>query len=980
MHAYFSAQQTADEARRAGGTASEAKGDFRGSELHRAETMRLYELILADYVNFDRNDEVLLNLGFNLSETGRPQEAEQRYLMLLDRFRRSRFAADAAVMLGDLYFDVVGNLAKARAQYEWAAKSSSARIQTYAVYKLAWCDFNVGNYEGAREKLQATVSMAEQQKNDRVFTDLKTESLSDLVRVFVELKRPADAVDYFKHHAPSERQVDLLIRLADGLQSGGFHEPAVGLYLQLITSHAVDRRMPMLHMAAIRSFEKLKQRDQVKTLASSLGRLLMPQSAWMKANHVDAALVLETLASSEESLRIVVTEYHQEATKTSKRETWQLSRSLYETYLSVFAERRDVVWLNPNLIQMQFYFAEVLWALQAWRQAADAYKNVILNYDVAAPQVRSTDDKKHRKLAAYSAILATERLLGEGNADEISRKEIEQKLIFACDRFVEQYRDDSRAVDVAVRAASLLIGPEDWPTAMARLQRIAADFHDSPHAPRALAQAVSLAMANQRMDLVIEAGTRFIAEFPSSPLQLQVRQSLATAYEKGVDLLSAAQMNESLQAQWELPDAAFNAAVLYAASSRRADATRMLQLYVTRWPKRPDVPSIYLRMAELMVDDGQAALAWATCERFQALFRSDRRATEFDRLVCLHRQFVLAPALKKDSERKRLGQAIVAKVPTLKLGDAERQAAQAMAAEVLVTQMEEIDRPLEAIVFTDVGALKRQLSKAEAQLASLDKLATQVLDKKSAKWIVAALTLWGKSAIHVAKAIGDVPNPPGLSPEEADLFRTEIDRQLVAPLVAKAEKSIKMAIAKSIEFSVVSPWSKVAREMAATLKYEVPPQRSTAAFVGNEIRTHSNGDRSDVEVNTQLALVHRRAGRLEQAELTLRQILQRRQDDLSVYKNLVQVLIDQKKIDAARFVNELISKQSKSDPYVYNAWGQIEYLRGDVARAAEAFSAALDADSNFGPAAYNLGAVAREVGDAEKAERFFARAKQLGVS
>ncbi|MBL8939489.1 MAG: gliding motility protein U, partial [Archangium sp.] len=135
MLKYFEQQKDADEKKNRGEKVSEPKEDHRESELYRSETMRLYETILREYPSYERKDEVLFNLAYNLYETGKRDGAVKRYEELLKSYPGSKFVPDTYVQLGNHYFDVANVLEKARSYFEKAFATSNPRIKSYALYK-----------------------------------------------------------------------------------------------------------------------------------------------------------------------------------------------------------------------------------------------------------------------------------------------------------------------------------------------------------------------------------------------------------------------------------------------------------------------------------------------------------------------------------------------------------------------------------------------------------------------------------------------------------------------------------------------------------------------------------------------------------------------------------------------------------------------------------------------------------------------------
>ena len=128
--------------------------------------MRIYEDILRDYPKYPQRDEVLFSLGYNAYELGRREVAVARYEELIRDFPKSQFVPDAYIQLGNHYFEN-NKLEPARENYEKARDSGVPKIYAYAVYKLAWCDYNTpGGYEAGLKKMHEVVDYA-QKHGDR---------------------------------------------------------------------------------------------------------------------------------------------------------------------------------------------------------------------------------------------------------------------------------------------------------------------------------------------------------------------------------------------------------------------------------------------------------------------------------------------------------------------------------------------------------------------------------------------------------------------------------------------------------------------------------------------------------------------------------------------------------------------------------------------------------------------------------------------
>jgi tetratricopeptide (TPR) repeat protein len=487
MKKFQDEQATFDKARDKGSKGKEPKEDHRESELYRSETMRLYETILKEYPAYERKDEVLFSLGYNLFEIGKKDQAVKRYNELIKNYPSSKFVPDTYVQLGNYYFDTMNDLQHARENYQKAYKSSVPKIKSYALYKLAWCDYNDHAYDDALKKMQDVVDFAE--KNGKEMVDLKNEALNDMVQVYVQLDRPDDAMDFFRRKAAKKRQTRLISKMAYQLSDAGHFDSAIKCFRQLLTDQPLTVDAPELQQAIVKAFEGMRKREQVKTEIKRLVDLYHPGSDWWTANAAKQEVLRNAFNVTEEAMRQMVTEYHQEAQKTKQVETYRLARDIYKQYVDAFASSQDPAFVSDFAFDMRFYYAEILWALEEWDNAAAAYDAVVKFKIPDRDTAKEASHEKYRQVASYDELLAYGKLvkiergqlaksdLKEGqkvdeqkkkgsiekgqkitkrSAKELEEKPLtkyEQLLADACDQYNKSHPGNQDEIDVRYQAA-----------------------------------------------------------------------------------------------------------------------------------------------------------------------------------------------------------------------------------------------------------------------------------------------------------------------------------------------------------------------------------------------------------------------------------------------------------------------------------------------------------------------------------------------
>ncbi len=485
------------------------KADHRPSEAVRTRAMEAYARLLTTFPKYQRRDEVLFSLAYDLEDVGRGDEAVDRYRALIRDFPRSRYAPDAWLELGNHAFDK-GNLAAAQDAYQHAARIGSARVRNYATYKLAWCDFNLGEFEGAREKLAGVVDGSA--GGTKTMLDLRTEALVDLTRVYVRLDRPQDALAYFQRNTQGAERRKLVTRLANTLAEAGALQGALRVYKAALEAEPLAPEAASWQQAVVRVHDGLHDREQVRVEAQRLAEMCHPGTRWWMANAGAPQSLRAGFEAAEEGLRTLATSYHQEAQRTGSPRTYRLAADVYRAYLSAFARDADPEWTSDHAFNMSFYAAEIAWALGDWRAAAEQYERVVGFRIPDRPTAREVSDQRYRATAAYDAVLAWDRLVDaeHGHADAAPTRvndregkgglrtrtataattavpltEAERGLVAACDRYADRFPDGKDALDIRYQAAVVFFERGQTPAALDRFARLIALAPDSDRARQA---------------------------------------------------------------------------------------------------------------------------------------------------------------------------------------------------------------------------------------------------------------------------------------------------------------------------------------------------------------------------------------------------------------------------------------------------------------------------------------------------------------
>ncbi len=502
---YFQAMQNYNEAYKAwfdaGASGPQPVIDESQSKTYKDKALALYQEILDNYEGYERTDEVLYVMAFNLYESGNQEKALAMYKSLIERFPQSKNVADAYLQIGDHYFNN-NQLDPAKEAYEQALKTNKPKIYSYAVYKLAWCDFNYKDYASSLTKMKKVVEYSDTQKgnenveggiaeNDRI--QLREEALSDMTMIYSRLDEYKEAISYYQSKVDGDTTQRFISKLAALFNDQGKWNLELSTLKDINDIYPNHPKAPENQSNIVRAYAQLEQPDNVRKEVRRLIDLYRPQSPWAVANKDNQIAIAAAYELTEEALRNLVEEYHRDAQKFKNVATYQLARDLYAEYLDYFYEAESAY-------RMRFLYAEILYALKEFAAAAPQYDKVV-EQDAAG---------EFAKLAAYNAILSYEKVVegakeeASGRIDEKAKKgnmrkvekvdklekgkkyevieltAAEQSLANAYDRFVKVAPDDEEVVKVKYKSARIYYVANQFDAASTRFGEIIDNWPKDP--------------------------------------------------------------------------------------------------------------------------------------------------------------------------------------------------------------------------------------------------------------------------------------------------------------------------------------------------------------------------------------------------------------------------------------------------------------------------------------------------------------------
>jgi len=433
----------------------DVKPDNTGSRAWQDKSIKLYRQILQAYPQYSRADDATFFLAQALSDTGQADEANTFFGNLVRNYPESAHVPDAYVLIGEYWFEK-NEAYKALQAYQRASAYKDSDKYAFAMYKLAWCYYNVSEYAKAIETMKAVVTFSSTTTTTQKSTvQLLDEALKDLVRFFADAGDLNEAIDYFNKLGKKELIRDVIKKLASTYMEQGKFDQAITTYKRLIAEDPQGPYAPEYQNEIIGAWTKIGNKQETVNAISDLLKNYGKNSAWARTNAANTDATKNAQDYIEKNLRTVALNYLQEAKKIktgpSATQAYELAEQSFRVYLDEFPN-------STYIYDMRFAFAELLYTVKKFDEAYEQYMKVV-----------QIDPKgKNSKFSARSAIFAADEMIkkegksatsagpGAKKTEPIPLNPWETKLLAALDQFIQDYPEETNDVQTSVYRAGYM--------------------------------------------------------------------------------------------------------------------------------------------------------------------------------------------------------------------------------------------------------------------------------------------------------------------------------------------------------------------------------------------------------------------------------------------------------------------------------------------------------------------------------------------
>ncbi|MDD9933110.1 MAG: tetratricopeptide repeat protein [Myxococcales bacterium] len=464
------------------------KAAFEARDKARVGNIRALGVLLRDHPGYPKVDEVLFALGFALEEMDQRDRARTVYHRLIRQHPQSPHVPRAYLSFAEHYFHL-GDMGAARRFYEKVTEIPAERnpVHGYALYKQAWCRYNLDDFSGALKLLVETIELAQARPEDRELSPLLVQARRELVLPYAQVGHPKKALPFFERYARDREQaLQIYEQLGELYYDLGRWPEARAVYHGLMADAPDSSRMCPWQQ---RVTETVLASGHKRAQATEVERLIdLYQDR--RDREAERRICREAAASTAIELAVA---WHREAIGTDTqpgtrdRKTMALAADLYDAVFEAFEsfagiefarmDRRD--W--PTRYSLGYYRAELAWQMGQYEACGPAFDRV-LAIDPAGPL---TED------AAYGAVLCYDRVYrarykpieGKGlDSEDAAEKltpralsKLEREMLAAFERYLCYVPEGEEALRIQYRRARIYYDARHFEQAAELFRQVAFD-------------------------------------------------------------------------------------------------------------------------------------------------------------------------------------------------------------------------------------------------------------------------------------------------------------------------------------------------------------------------------------------------------------------------------------------------------------------------------------------------------------------------
>jgi len=400
------------------------KKAFEESEKYKNKAVKIYQQIAKQHPDYPDRDKVLLLLGLALYEMGHQDLAINQLKEVSQTTKKVPYKIHANLSLGEHYFQE-GKPEIAVPYYEFLLRYKDSKFYKLALYKLAWCYYNMKDYKQAFRYFKSIINIESNttfQQTLEAF-EIKDEAAKGIVLVFADMVEGPEAktAKTLLYSISPKNYGLMLYRLINLFFDQGKNQEAIWVAQDYLAIDPYQNFNPLVQKIVYEAYYKLDQFNESILAKKIFQEKYNPEAPWFKHTSRKQEEREKVMELMDVVLKSLITHYQTVAMKLKKQDLIAETKHWYDLYFAYFPN-------SKAKFSLQLKYAEFLYELGEYMAAFDYYMALMA----------SSFERTMKLKIANDAILSLENLKKQlTEKKQPHPPELNEKLLFGYQEYLK---------------------------------------------------------------------------------------------------------------------------------------------------------------------------------------------------------------------------------------------------------------------------------------------------------------------------------------------------------------------------------------------------------------------------------------------------------------------------------------------------------------------------------------------------------------
>ncbi len=416
-----------------------------GAKSYLSQAISHYQIIIKKFPQYNALDEVLFNMAFAHEQRGEPDPAMKYFSLIVEKYKSSPLLPEVHMALGELYF-MKQNYSESQKNYERVQDWPNAPIAPIALYKSAWCSYNLKNTLEAISKIEKLLF---QSRERPLISHIRTEARRDLALFFSEVGEIKNSISYFKKHLLVSEIGPTILELSTIYERHGKSNEMDEVLSLFLNEYPEDESSGKVHLRRVQFQNENLKFDLVINSIKSTTKLCQSER-WKTTSKETLEFCQQTYPSQ---LKELAAEWWENWNKLKRVQDFVPNLTfMLDEYLKFEKETEWNVGIHMS-------YADLSFSLKKYKQSTFHYEGV--------SKIEKLDPKILPE-ALYGAIVSLDREMQENSKDQSLR----QHMYMALNNYIQQCPKGEFIDDALFKKAYLFFEEKEYDQALEWIKKI----------------------------------------------------------------------------------------------------------------------------------------------------------------------------------------------------------------------------------------------------------------------------------------------------------------------------------------------------------------------------------------------------------------------------------------------------------------------------------------------------------------------------